>query len=45
MYENDIAKKATGICLEIHKTLGSGLFDSVYEEILCHKLRFNGLEY
>ena len=45
MHENDIATKAIGICLEIHKTLGAGLFESVHEEILCHELRFNGLEY
>jgi GxxExxY protein len=45
MHENDIATKAIGICLEIHRTLGAGLFESVYEEILCRELRFNGIEF
>jgi GxxExxY protein len=45
MNENEIASKVIGICLDIHRTLGAGLFESVYEEILCIELRNNGLKY
>ncbi len=43
MKENDIAKKVLDICFEIHKILGPGLFESVYEEILTFELKNNGL--
>ena len=34
MYENEIAKEVVNVCYEIHRELGPGLFESVYEEIL-----------
>ena len=43
MKENDIAKEVLDICFEIHKILGPGLFESVYEEILTFELKNNGL--
>ena len=45
MNENDIARIVLDICFEIHKTLGPGLLDSVYEEILCYELDKRGLSY
>ena len=38
MTENEIARIVIDICFEIHNTLGPGLLESVYEEILCHEL-------
>ena len=45
MHENEIAKIVVDICFQIHKKLGPGLLESVYEEILCYELRKRGLSY
>ena len=39
MTENEIAKIIVNAAYEIHKELGPGLFESVYETILEHKLK------
>lgn len=36
--ENEIATRTLDICFIIHRQYGPGLFESVYEEILCHEL-------
>jgi GxxExxY protein len=41
--ENDIAKEIVDACLKIHKTLGPGLLESVYETVLAVELRRRGL--
>jgi len=38
MVENQIATDVLDIWFEIHKQYGPGLFESVYEEILCYEL-------
>ena len=38
MTENQIAKIVWDICFRIHKVLGPGLLESVYEEILTYEL-------
>ena len=38
MDENQISRMVIGCCLKIHRTLGPGLFESVYEEVLIHEL-------
>lgn len=38
MKENDISYIIRGIAFNIHKKLGPGLFESVYEEILYYEL-------
>ncbi len=38
MTENQIAKLIFDLSLQIHKQYGPGLFESVYEEILCFEL-------
>ncbi len=38
MTENEISYKIRGLLFEIYNSLGPGLFESVYEEILCHEL-------
>lgn len=44
MKENDIARQVLGTCLEIHRNLGPGLLESVYEEVLAFELRDRGLK-
>jgi GxxExxY protein len=36
--ENELAKIALDVCFKIHKLYGPGLFESVYEEIVCYEL-------
>jgi GxxExxY protein len=43
MSENDIAKIIWDICYNIHIKLGTGLFESVYEDILAYELEKQGL--
>lgn len=45
MKENDLSKQALDICFNIHRELGPGLFESVYEEVLCYELERVGLSY
>ena len=44
MHENEIAKIVVDTCFKIHVTLGPGLFESVYEEILYYELTKLGLK-
>ncbi len=39
MTENDITGIIVDCSVKIHKTLGPGLFESVYEEVLAHELK------
>lgn len=43
MTENEIATIVVDCCFRIHKSLGPGLLESVYEEILCFELQKRGL--
>lgn len=38
MTENEYAKVVVDVCFQIHKSYGAGLFESVYEEIVCYEL-------
>ncbi|MFC1826230.1 GxxExxY protein [Thermodesulfobacteriota bacterium] len=38
MTENEVAKVVVDKCLKIHKALGPGLLESVYEEVLFYEL-------
>lgn len=44
MDENQLSYKIIGIVLELHKSLGPGLLESVYETALAHDLAESGLE-
>lgn len=44
MTENEISYKIIGAALELHKNLGPGLLESVYEASLAYDLRQLGLE-
>ena len=39
---NDIAYKIVGCAIEVHKNLGPGLLESVYETCMIEELRDNG---
>lgn len=43
-YINDIAYKIVGCAIEVHKHLGPGLLESVYETCLIDELRSVGLD-
>ncbi len=43
MHENEIATRVIDTCFYIHKKLGPGLLESVYEEILSYELNKQGL--
>lgn len=44
MKENDISKIIIGCAIEVHKALGPGLLESVYEECLYYELKEAGLK-
>jgi len=44
MSENEIATIVVNSCYQIHKELGPGLLESVYEEILYYELTQIGLK-
>ncbi|MBN1130428.1 MAG: GxxExxY protein [Chitinispirillaceae bacterium] len=45
MHENEVSEKIIGAAIEVHRTLGPGLLESVYEEALCHELGLINIEY
>ena len=45
MHENEISEKIIGAAIEVHRILGPGLLESVYEEALCHELHLRGLKF
>ncbi|MES2591844.1 MAG: GxxExxY protein [Bacteroidota bacterium] len=44
MTENEISYRIIGVAIELHKNLGPGLLESVYENALAYDLRESGLE-
>lgn len=45
MHVNDLSKAIIGSAIEVHKELGPGLLESVYEECLAHEMNMKGLKY
>ena len=45
MHENEISEKIIGAAIEVHRILGPGLLESVYEDALCHELNLRGLQF
>jgi GxxExxY protein len=43
MHENEITKIVIDLCIKIHKALGPGLLESVYEEVLVYELKKLGI--
>ena len=44
MNENDISYEIIGAAIELHKSIGAGLLESVYETTLAFDLREKGME-
>lgn len=45
MTENEIATILVDLFLKIHRKLGPGLLESVYEEVICFELKQLGIPY
>src|SRR4051794_2967200 len=43
--ENSLTDRIIGAAIEVHRHLGPGLLESVYEECLCHELGIMGLRF
>jgi GxxExxY protein len=43
MTENELATVLVDICIDVHKKLGPGLLESVYESILVYELNRKGI--
>ncbi len=41
---NALSYKIIGAAIEVHKTLGAGLLESIYETCLIEELRLNGIK-
>lgn len=41
--ENIFSHTIIGAAIEVHKILGPGLLESIYEHALCHELKLRGL--
>ena len=40
---NELSSRIIGAAIEVHKALGPGLLESVYEKCLCHEFGLRGL--
>jgi len=40
-----ITGETIGAAIEVHKTLGHGLLESIYEEALCYELELRGMKF
>jgi GxxExxY protein len=40
-----LSRRVIGLAIDVHRALGPGLLESVYEECLCLELRQSGLPY
>ncbi len=45
MSENEISQILVHIFYKVHKALGPGLLESVYESAICHELQRMGVDY
>jgi GxxExxY protein len=43
--ENELSERVIGLCIEVHRELGPGLLESVYEEALVFELAQMGFSY
>lgn len=44
-YLNDLSYKVVGACIEVHKVLGPGLYESVYHQCLEQEFKISGIEF
>jgi GxxExxY protein len=41
----ELTEQIIGAAIEVHKAIGPGLLESIYEECLCHELLLRGLKF
>jgi GxxExxY protein len=41
----DLTEQIIGAAIEVHKAIGPGLLESVYQECMCHELNLRGLRF
>ena len=42
---NKITERIIGCAIEVHRNLGPGLLESIYESALCYELKENDVKY
>ena len=42
---DELTGKIIGAAIEVHRVLGPGLLESIYEEALCHEFDLQGIDY
>jgi GxxExxY protein len=45
MHENEISHQIIGAAIEVHREVGPGLIEKLYEEAMCHELYLRGLKF
>lgn len=45
MHENEISRLIIGAAIEVHRELGPGLIEKVYEEALCHEFHLRRIAF
>jgi len=45
LLHNDLTNQIISAAIEVHKALGSGLLESVYERCMCHELSLRNVPY
>ncbi len=43
--DNELTEKIIGSAIEVHRNLGPGLLESIYEKALCHELTERGITF
>ncbi len=45
MDENELSHKIIGACIEVHRTLGPGLLENVYQQCLAREFELQGIPF
>lgn len=45
MMADEVTDSIIGAAIEVHRVLGPGLLESVYEAALCHEFRLRGIQH
>ena len=45
MHDNELTREIIGCAIEVHRLLGPGLLEGVYEEALCYEFHLRGVPF